>query len=96
MPKSASSRGRIIRKGGRRSQFEEYQDNVEVYGEDLRAWQSDREKAVRGAEGMIDAIYKQYKPALEGDVEKSWLALSLISGVVLILIVILQKRKDVI
>jgi ABC-type multidrug transport system ATPase subunit len=78
------------------AQFEEYQDSMESYGEDLRGWQSDREKAVRGAEGMIEAIYKQYKPALEGDVEKSWLALGLISGVVLILIVIFQKRKDVI
>jgi ABC-type multidrug transport system ATPase subunit len=77
-------------------QFEDYQERMESYGEDLRTWQSDREKAVRGAEGMIDALYDQYQPALEGDVERSWMALSIISGVLLILIVVFQKRKDVI
>jgi ABC-type multidrug transport system ATPase subunit/predicted component of type VI protein secretion system len=77
-------------------QFAAYQDQMEEYGESLRNWQSDREKAVRGAEGMIDAILKQYKPALQGDVEKSWLALGIISGVVLALTMVFQKRKDVI
>jgi hypothetical protein len=51
---------------------------------------------VRGAEGMIDAIYKQYKPAMEGDVKKSWLALGIISVVILALTMVFQKRKDVI
>jgi ABC-type multidrug transport system ATPase subunit len=77
-------------------QFAAYQEQMEDYGESLRSWQSDREKAVRGAEGMIEAILKQYKPALEGDVEKSWLALGIISGVVLALTLVFQKRKDVI
>jgi hypothetical protein len=77
-------------------QFEDYQNRMETYGEDLRDWQSGREKAVRGAEGMIDGLYDQYKPAFEGDVEKGWMALSIISGVLLILIVVFQKRKDVI
>jgi ABC-type multidrug transport system ATPase subunit len=77
-------------------QFSDYQDESELYGEDLREWQSDREKAVRGAEGMIDGVYKSYKTALEGDVEKAWLALGTISVVVLGLTLIFQKRKDVI
>jgi ABC-type multidrug transport system ATPase subunit/predicted component of type VI protein secretion system len=77
-------------------QFAEYQDQSESYGEALRSWESDREKAVRGAEGMIDAIFKSYKPALEGDVGKSWLALGIISAVVLVLTLFFQKRKDVI
>jgi ABC-type multidrug transport system ATPase subunit/predicted component of type VI protein secretion system len=77
-------------------QFEEYQDRSEAYGEDLRAWESDREGAVRGAEGMIDSIYRSYGMALEADVEKSWLALGIISLVVLALTMAFQKRKDVI
>jgi hypothetical protein len=51
---------------------------------------------VRGAEGMIEAIYKSYKPALEGNVEKSWLSLAIISAVVFVLTLFFQKRKDVI
>ncbi|MFN2291268.1 MAG: FHA domain-containing protein [Anaerolineae bacterium] len=77
-------------------QFAEYQDRSEAYGEDLRDWQSDREKAVQGAEGMIESIYKAYKPALEARVEQSWLALGAISAVVLGLTLAFQKRKDVI
>jgi ABC-type multidrug transport system ATPase subunit len=77
-------------------QFSDYQDEMEGYGEDLRAWQSDREKAVRGAEGMIEGVYKLYKPALSGDVEKGWMALGIISVVVLVLTMVFQKRKDVI
>jgi ABC-type multidrug transport system ATPase subunit len=77
-------------------QFTDYQDRMEAYGDNLRTWQSDREKAVRGAEGMIDGIYKQYKPALEGNVKTSWLALGIVSIVVLALTMVFQKRKDVI
>ena len=51
---------------------------------------------MRGAEGLIDSIYKSYKPALEANVEQGWLALSIISLVVFVLILVFQKRKDVI
>ena len=45
---------------------------------------------------MIDSIYGDYKPAFEAKVEVSWLALTIISIVVLGLTTIFQKRKDVI
>jgi hypothetical protein len=80
----------------REAQGEEYQEESEEWGENLRDWESEREKAVRGAEGMIDSIYGSYKPALTADVEQSWLALSIISIVVLGLTLVFQKRKDVI
>ena len=80
----------------RESQGEEYQDESETWGEDLRDWESEREKAVQGAEGMIDSIYSDYQPAFEAKVEISWLALTIISIVVLGLTTIFQKRKDVI
>lgn len=77
-------------------QFEAYQDESEQYGDELRAWESDREKAVRGAEGLIESIYKAYGVTMEADVEQAWLALGIISGVVFALILVFQKRKDVI
>jgi ABC-type multidrug transport system ATPase subunit len=79
-----------------KQQFAEYQEEMEDYAEAYREWQSDREGAVRGAEGLIDSIYKQYKPALGGDVKKGWLALGIISAVVFVLALFFQKRKDVI
>jgi ABC-type multidrug transport system ATPase subunit/predicted component of type VI protein secretion system len=80
----------------REQQGEEYQDESEQWGEDLRDWESEREKAVRGAEGMIESLYSDYRPALEAKVAQSWLALAIISIVVLGLTVVFQKRKDVI
>lgn len=77
-------------------QFSEYQDEMEIYAEDLRDWQSDREKAVQGAEGMVDGILKSYRVVLEGEIEQAWLALVVISSVVLGLAMVFQKRKDVI
>jgi energy-coupling factor transporter ATP-binding protein EcfA2 len=77
-------------------QFEDYQDQSEGYGDELSDWRSDREKAVRGAEGMIEGIIKSYEPALDGDVQKGWLALGTISLVVFVLTLVFQKRKDVI
>ncbi|MFC2030233.1 FHA domain-containing protein [Chloroflexota bacterium] len=77
-------------------QFDAYQDEMEEYGEDLREWQSDREKAVGSAEGMIEAILKSYRAPLEGDVQASWLALVIISAIVFGVALVFQKRKDVI
>ena len=68
----------------------------EAWGEDLRDWESGREKAVEGAEGMMGSIYGDYTPAFEANVGLSWLALSIISIVVLGLTMVFQKRKDVI
>jgi hypothetical protein len=80
----------------REQQGEKYQDESEQWGEDLRDWESERESAVRGAEGMIENLYNDYQPALEANVEQSWLALAIISIVVLGLTMVFQKRKDVI
>ena len=80
----------------REEQGEEFQDESEDWGEDLRDWESQREKAVQGAEGMIDKIYGDYEPAFEANVQTSWLALAIISIVVLVLTMVFQKRKDVI
>ncbi len=69
---------------------------MEIYADDLRDWQSDREKAVQGAEGMVEGILKSYRVVLEGEIEQSWLALVVLSVVVLGLAMVFQKRKDVI
>jgi ABC-type multidrug transport system ATPase subunit/pSer/pThr/pTyr-binding forkhead associated (FHA) protein len=80
----------------REGQGEEFQDQSEAWGEDLRDWESEREKAVQGAEGLIESIYGDYQPAFEANVALSWLALTVISVVVLGLTLAFQKRKDVI
>ncbi len=80
----------------REAQGEEFQDESEAWGEALRDWESEREKAVQGAEGMIEKVYGSYRPAFEANVKTSWLALAIICVVVLGLTMVFQKRKDVI
>jgi hypothetical protein len=76
--------------------YETYEKEMEEYGETFKAWELDREAAVRGAEGLIEGVLKQSEPALKGDVRVSWLALTIISLAVLALTLAFQKRKDVI
>jgi ABC-type multidrug transport system ATPase subunit len=77
-------------------QYDQYQNESESYGESLSTWQSDRESAIRGPEELIAGIYTNYGPVLRARVDTSWLALALISVVVLGLTLLFQKRKDVV
>ncbi|MFC2023299.1 FHA domain-containing protein [Chloroflexota bacterium] len=76
--------------------WDEYGSQSKQWGEDLKDWQTEREKAVGGAEGYIDSILESYRPALAGDIATSWMSLGIISVVVLVLAMVFQKRKDVI
>jgi ABC-type multidrug transport system ATPase subunit len=80
----------------RSGQGEEYRQLSLTYGEELRAWESDRAKSVRGAEGTIGKIYEDYGWTFQEEASQGWLALGIISLVVLALTVAFQKRKDVI
>jgi hypothetical protein len=78
------------------AQGDEYSREMEEWGEEQADWKTAREKAVGGAEGYIDSILENYRPTLEGDIATSWMSLSIISVVVLVLAMVFQKRKDVI
>ena len=80
----------------RNQQGEEYRQESRGYGDDIRAWEEDRNKAIRGAEGLIKTIYTDYGWTFEEKMQTSWLALGIISIVVLVLTMVFQKRKDVI
>ena len=80
----------------RNQQGEEYRDLSLAYGEELRDWEADRAKSVRGAEGTIAKIYEDYGWTFEEETRTGWLALGVISVVVLGMTVVFQKRKDVI
>ncbi|MFN2227294.1 MAG: hypothetical protein ACK2UY_13320, partial [Anaerolineae bacterium] len=66
------------------------------YGQAVRDWEGDRGKAIRGAESLIKTIYEDYGWTFEESVHTGWLALAIISVVVLGLTMVFQKRKDVI
>jgi hypothetical protein len=75
-----------------REDMDDYEEDADQYGESKE--KSDR--AIQSAEGIIDKIYEDFGDAFVGSLLRRWVALGIISTVVLGLTVVFQKQKDVI
>ncbi len=80
----------------REEQGEEYTAAMKRHGDDLKRWETDRQKAISAAENKIKAIVDNYGGAFQGGVLERWLAMCMIMLVVFVLIIAFQKRKDVV
>ena len=80
----------------REDQGDEYSDAMRVYGDVRADWQESREKAISSAEGVLGAIYDNYAHAMKGSLWTRWLALLLINAVLLVSVLVFQKRKDLV
>jgi hypothetical protein len=69
---------------------------MKAYGDDKETWTRDREQAIKGAEGLLKAVYKNNFRSFKGVVVSRWLAMLAIMAVLLGMIVFFQKRKDVV
>ena len=78
----------------REAQGEEYSDEMRAYGDLRTEWQESREKAISSAEGVLGAIYDNYAHTMKGSLWVRWVALVLINAVLLIIVLVFQKRKD--
>ncbi len=78
----------------REDQGDEYAEDMRIYGDVRADWQENREKAISSAEGVLGAIYDNYAFAMKGSLYNRWLALILINAVLLVVILVFQKRKD--
>ena len=80
----------------RTSQGEEYQEAMRNYGDERTTWQENRERAISNAEGVLENIYDNFGRAFKGSIYTRWLILVALmfffSGVVLVF----QKRKDLV
>lgn len=77
-------------------QGDEYAAAMKRYGDDLKRWETDRQKAISAAESNIKAIVDNYGDAFKGGVLERWFGMCAIMVVVFGLIIFFQKRKDVI
>jgi ABC-type multidrug transport system ATPase subunit/pSer/pThr/pTyr-binding forkhead associated (FHA) protein len=77
-------------------QGDEYALAMKRYGDERERWQREREKVIGAAENNIKAILDNYGRAFKGDVLSRWLAMGAIMVVVFLLVIVFQKRKDVI
>ncbi len=80
----------------RQSQGDEYADEMERYGDGKADWQRERERAIQGAEGLLKSIFENYGQTIKGSVATRWAAMAAIMVVLIGLIILFQKRKDVV
>ena len=80
----------------REEQGNDYEDEAGEYADERSEWQRGREQAIGGAEGLLKSIFEGYGHAFRGSYMGRWLVMCVISFGMLILILIFQKRKDVV
>jgi hypothetical protein len=80
----------------RSAQGDEYQEMMRTYGDERSDWQENREKAISSAEGILETIYDNYGRAFSGSVSMRWLVTVGLMFGFLGVVLIFQKRKDVI
>ncbi|MEW6718734.1 MAG: hypothetical protein AB1345_14700 [Chloroflexota bacterium] len=79
-----------------REQGENYSDALEEYSQDYADWQENRQKAISGAETMIATIFDDYRSVFTGSSLERWGVLLANMAFLLGVILIFQKRKDVV
>jgi ABC-type multidrug transport system ATPase subunit len=77
-------------------QYEIYAQQMETYGDDLANWQKNRQSAIGAAESILSTIYDNYGRTFRNTIFIRWIAQALIGFGFYILIIIFQRRKDVV
>ena len=80
----------------RQTQGDQYSADMRAYSNTRANWQESREKAIGSAEGRLEAIYDNYSQAFRGSLAERWDALLAIMAGLLVVVLIFQKRKDVV
>jgi hypothetical protein len=78
----------------RESQGDEYEVAVTDWGESKADWEENRQKAINGAEGLIQTIFESYGHAFQGPYTTRWAWMAGIMALMLALIIVFQKLKD--
>lgn len=71
-----------------------YQDKMDIWQDEYTAWQKQRSKAINGAEELINQINKKQGHMFAVDVVRHWFYQGLVIVGMLILVPILQRRRD--
>jgi len=80
----------------RQEQADEYTEAMQDYGDERAEWVKNREKAINSAESLLGAMYDDYGYVFSGSIVSRWMALGLIMAGYVTIMVIFQKRKDVV
>jgi len=80
----------------RKAQGDEYSDAMQAYGDERADWQENRDRAIGSAEALLDSLYHNFRQAFAGSVIGRWTIMLLIQLGLFLLILVIQKRKDVV
>jgi hypothetical protein len=69
---------------------------MRIYGDQRTEWEKKRGKAIATAEGMVKSIVDNYGHTFKGGLAERWTAMAVIMLVVFVLVIVFQKRKDVV
>jgi hypothetical protein len=78
------------------NQYRGYETDVRAYGDTITDWERNRQEAIGSAEMLLSIIWNKYNGTFKGVVISRWFYNIVITFVEFILILILQKRKDVV
>jgi ABC-type multidrug transport system ATPase subunit/pSer/pThr/pTyr-binding forkhead associated (FHA) protein len=79
----------------RQEQGDTYQDDMQTYADERSEYEEARQKAISGAETMLDTINTNFGRAFLGDASDRWVRLTIIMFGLMLLLVGFQKMKDV-
>ena len=78
------------------NQFQSYSNQMQSYGDTMTDWEKNRQQAIGAAETILGIVFDDYGRTFQGYVETRWAIIGLICFGEFILILIFQKRKDVV
>ena len=82
--------------GRHKAQGDDYTAAMQTYGDEQAAWQESRDKAIISAEALLGFLYDNFRQVFVGSVISRWLVMLLIQLGLLLLILVVQRRKDVV
>ncbi len=80
----------------RQEQADEYTEAMQDYGDERADWIKNREKAINSAETLLGTMRDDYGYVFDGSIISRWLKLIGIMVAYIIIMLIFQKRKDVV
>ncbi len=80
----------------REQQGDDYSVAMTKYGDERAEWQESRDKAINSSEAVLGSIYDNFSQAFRGTVVGRWVTLGVIMVVLLVTVLVFQKRKDVV
>jgi hypothetical protein len=77
-------------------QYRDYETDMRAYGDTITDWERNRQEAIGAAETILGIVWNDYNVTFKGVVVTRWIYNLIIAFIEFILILILQKRKDVV